>query len=88
MKVRQTDKPTITGFTNRLNTHGLGEVIVGYDDDQGMDSVYIKDLEVQLPDGRWILLSQAFRDKIVMEDNYADRIDFASEEDRARGWIE
>ncbi len=86
MKVRYIVDPEITGFTNRFNDHGLGEVIVGFDAGD-MDSVYIKDLEVQLPDGRWILLSQAFRDKIVLGDNYDQRFDFSDEDDRARGWI-
>ena len=39
------------GWSSNFNTYGLGEVIVGWDDDpdgtpNGMDSVYIRDLDV------------------------------------------
>ncbi len=73
MKVRhKTTK--YTGWSSQFNTHGIGEIIVGFDvmpDGSGdMDSMYLHDFDVLLPDGTWKDLAQAFRDKDVVPDNY------------------
>lgn len=46
MKVRLINNPEITGVANKFNTCSVGEVIMGFDNEDGMDSVYISDLEV------------------------------------------
>ncbi|WP_175582761.1 hypothetical protein [Clostridium perfringens] len=45
MKVRD-KKQTWEGISSEFNTCGLGEVIVGFLDDEGMDSMFINELEV------------------------------------------
>lgn len=69
MKLRMTEKPEVTGFGNKFNTHALFEVIT-YFDDGDCDSCFGRDLDVQLSDGRWMSLSQAFRDKLIIIDNH------------------
>jgi hypothetical protein len=86
MNVRYTDRPKVTGSSNQFNQGGHGEVIVGFDTGD-MDSVPISELEIMVPGGEWVDLRQAFRDKIVMGDNYDHYFAFAGEEDQARGWI-
>ena len=69
MKLRMTKNPEITGVGNKFNTHDLFEVIV-YFDEGDCDSCFGRELDVQLSDGKWVSLSQAFRDKLVINDNY------------------
>jgi hypothetical protein len=70
MKVRNKEH-TWTGFSSNFNTHGLGEVIVGFDGDGGMDSMYISDLEVYLDSkNTWKDMKQAFKDDDLIIDNY------------------
>jgi hypothetical protein len=70
MKVRNKEH-TWTGFARDFNTHGLGEVIVGFDGEGGMDSMFISDLEVYLDSKDiWKDMSQAFKDDDLITDNY------------------
>lgn len=70
MKVRDKEH-TWTGFSSNFNTHGLGEVIVGFDDDGGMDSMFSSDLEVYLDyKNIWIDMNKAFEDNDLIIDNY------------------
>jgi hypothetical protein len=86
MKIRYTNKPEITGFSSRFNEHGLGEVIVGFDGGD-MTSEFISELDVQLTSGRWLPMGQAFRDRLILGDNYDQRFAEADDGDRDRGWI-
>lgn len=83
---RKTDG--VLGSASNFNTHGLGEMIVGFEGPDGdQDSQYIRDYEVQLPDGTWKDMSQAFRDHDLITDNYNTIFFFPkNEEDRARGY--
>lgn len=65
MKVRQKEHPEITGWSSRYNTHGLGEMIVVFDDG-GASSEYIKDYEFQLCNGEWV----EHRDERIVADDY------------------
>lgn len=86
MRVRMIKKPEITGWSDRFNTHGLGEIIVGYDDGD-MSSEYIKDYEVQLENGVWLELSRALRCHIVVTDNYMDHFrEVKTEEEYEKGY--
>jgi len=86
MKVRYTDLPGVKGSADRFNMSGHDEVIVGFDD-QDMASMPIKLLDIQLASGAWVLMSKAFRDKLIMGDTYDRRFAEATDEDRERGWI-
>jgi hypothetical protein len=92
MKIRLKDKPKATGFSMGLNTHAMAEVIVGFDDDEsgqsmGMDSCFLKELQVLLKDGTWKDLEQAFKDKDVITDNYnTDFREPENEEEKEKGW--
>lgn len=85
MRVRNKNSGT-EASSGRLNTHGLGEMIVQFDEGDA-SSEYISDYEVQLPDGSWKDLPQAFRDHDVITDNY-DTVFFfpRNDEDRRRGF--
>lgn len=48
----------------------MGEIIVGFDDDGGMDSDFISDYDVQLHTGEWVPLRDAFLYNLVICDNY------------------
>jgi hypothetical protein len=95
MKIRYADRPGTTGFTDRFNTHGLGEVIV-YFDDGDSTSEEIKALEVLLEHplessvykpGVWVPLSAALKSNDVISDNYATSLfEPKTEEDKSRGW--
>ncbi|MGU8921407.1 hypothetical protein ACV3UV_11920 [Clostridium perfringens] len=70
MKVRD-KKQTWEGISNGFNTCGLGEVIVGFLDDEGMDSMFINELEVFLDSKQeWKDMSQAFKDNDIIPDNF------------------
>jgi len=89
MKVRRIDDHNVTGWSGELNTHGLGEMIVGFDDDSGMDSEYIRDYEVLLKDGEWVNLSEAFKRHDVVVDNYNRWFREAlTDEEREKGWYD
>jgi hypothetical protein len=95
MRVRYTDRPGITGFTEKFNTHGLGEVELFFDGgDATSEEIKLLDvlLEHPLPSsvykqGAWVPLSDAFKSNDVITDNYNVRFfEPASEADKARGW--
>lgn len=54
------------GSTGEFNTSSISEVVFYADD--WMDSVFQKDLEVEI-DGKWKDLNQAFKDKDLVIDN-------------------
>lgn len=88
MNVRYTDRPRIIGWAGRFNTHGIGEVIVGFPDDGGQTSESISELEVQLSSGEWKDMRQAFADKDLITDNYNTAFfEPATPEDRERGYV-
>lgn len=73
-----------------FNTHGIGEMIVGFDDG-GMSSVFIRDYEVFIETGpnagKWRDMGDAFRDHDLITDNLNRRFfEPESNEDRERGW--
>lgn len=92
MKVR--DKKTgATGHSGHFNTHGLGEMIVGFDADAegregGQDSCYISDFEFYIEAlGAWVDSKVAFDERHVIIDNYNTRFfEPRSTEDRSRGY--
>jgi len=88
MKVRD-KKHTWTGCSTNFNTHGLGEAIVGFDGDGGMDSMFISELEVFIPSlGIWKDMKQAFNDKDLIPDNYNTMFaEPKDDKDRERGYF-
>lgn len=69
MKVRD-KKHTWTGVAIDFNTHALSEVIVGFDGEGGMDSMFTSELEVFVPAlNQWKDMDQAFKDKDIIPDN-------------------
>lgn len=70
MKVRNKNN-TWTGLSDNFNLHGLGEVIVTFDDGSGTESMFINELDIFLPSlGMWKDMEQAFKDKDIIPDNY------------------
>lgn len=88
MKVRyqRKDRTYIEGQSSRFNTHGLSEVIAGFDDDT-YDSFFIKDLDVFIPARGWMTMRKAFEEKWIVPNNlntlFAEPL---NEESRERGW--
>lgn len=75
------------GYSNQFNIHGLGEIIVGFQDGD-MDSDYIKNYDVFLEKrGIWYDLAGAFLTHDIIIDNY-NTIFFEpkTEEDKIRGY--
>ncbi len=48
MKLRSKTNPNNLASSSSFNVHGLGEIIVGFPNDGGMDSDYITNYEVYL----------------------------------------
>lgn len=71
MKARLKDRPEITGYTDTFNTHALSEVVM-YFDDGDADSVFMKDVQIQVGE-EWKDLKQAFADKDIITDNLNTR---------------
>lgn len=95
MRVRYTDRPEITGFTDKWNTHGLGEVILFFDDgDATSEEVRLLDVLLEHPltssvykEGAWVPLSAALKSNDVITDNYnVSLFEPKTEEDKVRGW--
>jgi hypothetical protein len=85
MKLRTKDGTT--GVSLGLNVHAMSEVVMGFDGDGGADSMFIKDLDVQLASGEWMDLGEAFRTKAVITDNYNTTFrEPANEQEKAQGW--
>lgn len=85
MKIRE-KKTGELGSSGRFNIHGMSDIVVDFDNGE-MDSCFIGDFEVLLSNGLWKDLSQAFRDKDIITDNYNTRFfEPKNEEDRERGY--
>lgn len=70
MKVRNKEH-TWTGWSSKFNTHALAEIIVGFDGDGGMDSMFISEVEIFLESKQiWKDMNQAFKDNDLIIDNY------------------
>lgn len=79
-------KTGTVGSASRFNMSSLSEILVNYDSGEA-DSDYQSNWDVQLPDGSWKDLRQAFKDHDVVTDNYNSRFHFpATLEDRERGF--
>lgn len=88
MKVRLTDKPEVTGQSHKFNMSAIAEVLVGFDNDGGYDTCYIKDLDVFIEAKQeWMTLRCAFHDNDVIVDNYNTTFfEPRTKEDRERGF--
>lgn len=86
MKVRLKKTGDI-GQSDRFNNSSpVSEVIVYYEEGDA-DSVFIKDLDVLLSNGKWKDMSMAFNDKDLIPDNYNVRFKEPSNyEERNRGY--
>lgn len=83
MRVRHKKSGHI-GSSGMFNTHGIGEIIVYFDD---CNSDFISNYDVELPDGTWKDLGDAFEDHDVIIDNYNTRFFYPeNEEDMKRGY--
>jgi hypothetical protein len=70
MIVRLKQNNNVKGTSNSFNTLTVGEVLVHFDDGS-MTSMYISDLDVLITrELKWIPLSEAFKQKLVITDNY------------------
>jgi hypothetical protein len=78
-------KTGVIGSSSQFNVHGIGEIIVAYEDGD-MDSCFIKDFDVFLQN-EWIDLSESFRNHLLITDNY-NTIFFEprNEEEKIRGF--
>lgn len=86
MKVKFKNNPSEICYSSEFNIHSLSEVIVG--GDWGMDSCFIKDLDVYIEKLKeWKDMGAAFRDSDLINDNY-NTIFFEprNEEDRKNGF--
>lgn len=85
MKVRYKAHPSDDCCSSSFNVSAMSEVIVM--GDWGADSAFIKDLDVQLPSGEWKDMSQAFKDKDIVPDNYNEHFSVpVNEECKQRGY--
>ncbi len=74
--------------TIEFNTHGLGEILV-YFDDGSASSEMVSDYDVLLPNGEWKTLGQALKDHDVISDNFNQYLAFPTNDlERERGWYE
>jgi hypothetical protein len=93
MKVRLLDNHAMTGHCQTSNPMGIGEVLVSFEDGDA-SSEMIGDLEVLLErvpgkDPFWYPMRLAFREKHLIEDNYARSFrEPRNEEERTRGWYD
>ena len=84
MRIRY--KGQFEGDSSHFNTHALAEALV-YFDDGSADSAFLKDLEVQLPDGSGRPFHQALNAQDIITDNYNTRFFYPpTEEDQQRGF--
>lgn len=69
MKVKNKVKG-YTGTATNFNTHGLGEMIVYFDDDD-CSSEFIRDYDVLIESlGDWVDMREAFDKNLIIPDNY------------------
>lgn len=88
MKVRYktVDGRYVEGYSDSFNTHGLGEIIVYFDDDS-CDSMFIRGFEVQLPSGEWKNMNEAFRDRDIIPNNLNTSFGYPrSDEEKKQGF--
>jgi hypothetical protein len=79
---------SIQGWSSSLNTAGVGEVIITYEDGE-MSSEYISEYDVLLSSGEWKCLRESFRSHDLVTDNTDVHFrEPASSEERVRGWYE
>jgi hypothetical protein len=86
MNVRYLNQPDLTGRSLEFNKHAASEVIVLFDDGDAT-SEFICELAIQLPDGEWKPMKQAFADKDIVPDNLNNWFGFPSPEEKSRGYI-
>lgn len=83
--VRYKNRHDIVGDTDRFNTAGIGEVIVWFPDGEAT-SEEISELEVLFQTG-WISMSEAFRSKQLIPDNYHRYFrEPTNVEEQTKGW--
>ena len=86
MKVKNKKTGDI-GYSNKFNTHGLGEMIVYYEDGD-CSSEYIKDYDAFIEsENTWMDMHEAFSRNLIISDNY--NVEFsepANAEEKERGW--
>lgn len=86
MRIRMIDKPEITGWSDSFNIHGLGEIIVTYDDGD-MSSEYQKDYEVCRENGTWVPFNEALKSHEIVSDDRFHHFRFAlSDEEKEKGY--
>lgn len=86
MNVRYIKNNSITGFSSRFNMHGFSEVIVQFSDGDATSEL-IEELEVQLKNGSWYKMSDAFYNNLIINDNYNTRFfEPRTLDDRKRGY--
>lgn len=80
----------LIAHSNSFNMHGLSEIVVGYEGDGGMDSSPVRDWMVWIEKkNQWKGLSQAFKDRDVIEDNYCQFFkEPANEQERKQGYYD
>lgn len=87
MKLRLKDTQEICS-SDKFNIHAISEIIVYFDNDMGTD--FIKNYDVWLETKEeWKDLSQSFKDKDVIPDNYNSYFrEPKNEIEREQGWYE
>jgi len=85
MKVRLFKNSNVKGTSSKFNTESVSEVIVNFDDGDS-DSACISDLDVYV-NGVWISLTEAFKQKLIITDNYNTHFfEPKDEEEKKRGY--
>jgi hypothetical protein len=86
MKVKN-KKSSSLGHSCKFNIHGLGEIIVVFDEGD-CSSEYIKDYDVFIESQKaWRDMGEAFKNNLIISDNY--NIDFRepiNSIEKERGW--
>lgn len=86
MKVKNKKAGSI-GYSGKFNTHGLGEMIVYYEDGD-CSSEFIRDYDVFIEsEDKWMDMGEAFQQNLIIPDNY--NVDFReplNAEEKERGW--
>ena len=86
MKVKN-KKTEAVGYSGKLNTHGLGEMIVYYEDGD-CSSEYIRDFDAFIEsENVYMDMGKAFQEKLIITDNY--NVDFrepVNADEKDRGW--
>ena len=82
-----TKKTGTIAESNKFNTHGIGEVIVYYEDGF-CSSEFIRDFDVFLESKKsWMDMLSAFKQKLLITDNYNTSFrEPLNSEEKERGW--